>query len=326
MKIYWIKSLTPYETLAYENIIMNDPAITGDVLLIYQHSNAIIVGNNQNTREEINRQFVQEHNIQLARRLSGGGAVYHDLGNVCFSFITDYNKQSGYERFLTPILGFLQSLGLNAEFKGRNDILVNGAKISGNAQYVSGNRIVSHGTLLFNVNLSILASALNPSKIKYESKGIQSVRKRVTNIFDELPTKMDVHEFVQRLVNYFVANKHGELVEVPAEQYAAKLAELRAKFSSEEWIYNKAANFTFSNANKFDGGILKINGNIEQGIIKELVFEGDFLSKQNVREIEPLFAGVKLNESAILKVLDSIKFEEYFGTITKQEILTLLLG
>lgn len=326
MQIYKIDSKTPYTTLAIENLIMNDPEISGDVLLIYQHENAIILGNNQNTHEEINRQYVKEHKIELARRLSGGGAVYHDLGNVNFSFITDYNRQGGYERFLKPIIDFLNSLGLNAEFHGRNDLLVNGCKVSGNAQYISKNRIVSHGTLLFKVDLSILASSLNPSKIKYESKGIQSVRARVTNILDELKEKITVDEFINKLISYFVKHYNAEVKEVPLKKYEKQLKELQDKFSSDQWIYNKAANFKFSNGNKFKGGIIHIKGNIEKGIINELVFEGDFLSKKNVKEIEHLFKGVELNEKALLKVLDSISFEEYFGTIEKNEIIELLLG
>ncbi|EGV00471.1 lipoate--protein ligase [Mycoplasmopsis columbina] len=326
MKIFRIKSQSPYETLSLENLIMNDPDMTGDILLIYQHSNAIIVGNNQNTREEINRQYVQENKIELARRLSGGGAVYHDSGNVNFSFITDYDQKGGYERFLTPIISFLRSLGLNAEFKGRNDLLVNDAKVSGNAQYLSKNRIVSHGTLLFKVDLTKLSNALNPSKIKYESKGIQSIRKRVTNIWDELENKIDVEEFISRLINYFIEHNNAIYEEIPYAKYQKDLEILKAKFSSEDWIYNKAANFTFTNGNKYPGGIINIKGNIKEGIIKELVFEGDFLSKSNVKEIEHFFINVPLNEKSIMEVLDSINFENYFGTLEKTEIIELLLG
>ncbi|QSF13514.1 lipoate--protein ligase [Mycoplasma sp. Mirounga ES2805-ORL] len=326
MKIFNLKQNSPYETLALENIIMNDESIQGDVLLIYQHTNAIVVGNNQNTHEEINRQYVIDNNIDLARRLSGGGAVYHDLGNVNFSFITDYNKKGGYERFLEPIIKFLRSLGLDAQFKGRNDLLVNGAKVSGNAQYLNKNRIVSHGTLLFDVDLTKLGNALNPSRIKYESKGIQSVRARVTNILDELKTKITVKEFIEKLINFFVKNNNAELVEVPIKKYQGKLNELKTKFSSEEWIFNKAANFNFSNGEKFAGGILKIKGNVEKGIIQKLVFEGDFLSKKDVKEIEPLFSNIKLREEDILNILNKINFEDYFGTIQKDEIIKLLLG
>ncbi|VEU60427.1 Lipoate-protein ligase A [Mycoplasmopsis bovigenitalium] len=326
MKIYRIKETSPYITLPIENIILNDPDMTGDILILYQHDNAIIIGANQNTHEEINRQYVIEKDIKLARRKSGGGAVYHDMGNINFSFITDYNGQSGYERFLAPIIDFLRSLGLNAEFHGRNDVHVNGAKISGNAQYLSKNRIVSHGTILYNVDLTKLSNALNPARIKYESKGIQSVRSRVTNVYDELIEKMDVEEFIQRLIAYFVEHKNAKLHEIPYDKYKQQLDELSKFVSSDEWIYNKAATFTFKSGNKFKGGIINVKGNIEKGIIKNIKFEGDFLSKKDVSEIEPLFNEILLSEDAIRSVFTKFNFAEYFGTITQEELLSLILG
>ncbi|MGV2392611.1 UNVERIFIED_CONTAM: lipoate--protein ligase [Campylobacter lari] len=234
MKIYRIKETTPYITLALENIIMNDSDIQGDVLILYQHDNAVIIGNNQNAYEEINRNYVKENNIKLARRKSGGGAVYHDLGNINFSFISDKSDNNSYQKFLSPIINFLNSLGLNAEFHGRNDILVNGFKISGNAQYISGNRIVSHGTILFDVDMTKLSGALKPNKIKFESKGIQSVRARVSNIINLLPEKTDVETFILNLINYFVEKENSQLLEIEYSKYEEKLKELKKLFSSEE--------------------------------------------------------------------------------------------
>ncbi|VDR42502.1 Lipoate-protein ligase A [Mycoplasmopsis caviae] len=205
--------------------------------------------------------------------------------------------------------------------------MVNGCKISGNAQYISQNRIVSHGTLLFNVDLSKLSKALNPAKVKYESKGIQSIRSRVTNIYDELVNKISAEDFITRLINYFVKNFSGEYLEVDYAKYQEQLDILSSKFSNEDWIYNKAANFKYQNGAKFPGGILVVKGDIEQGIIKNLVFEGDFLSKKNVHEIEHMFDNVKLNEENLLKVLGNIEnLDEYFGTVTKEEIISLLIG
>ncbi|BAP00770.1 lipoate-protein ligase A [Mycoplasmopsis californica HAZ160_1] len=326
MQIYRIKETSPYITLPIENLILNDPEMTGDILILYQHDNAIIIGNNQNAHEEINRQYVLDHNIKLARRKSGGGAVYHDMGNINFSFITDYNKQGGYERFLAPIIGFLRSLGLNAEFHGRNDVHVNGCKISGNAQYLSKNRIVSHGTILYNVDLTKLSSALNPARIKYESKGIQSVRARVTNVYQELKEKMPVEKFITKLINYFIQHNNGELKEVPYEKYKIQLEKMMNEVSSEDWIFNKGATFTFRSGDKFKGGIVHVKGNIEKGIINDLRFEGDFLSKKDVREIEPLFNNLPLTENSLRQVFNSIDFIEYFGTVTQDEIIKLILG
>ncbi|WP_029513841.1 lipoate--protein ligase [Mycoplasmopsis primatum] len=326
MKIFVIESHSPYETLAYENIIMNDPDIKGDVLVLYQHNNAIIIGNNQNAYEEINREYVKEHKIDLARRKSGGGAVFHDLNNLNFSFISDKSDNNSYQKFLKPIINFLNSLGLQAEFHGRNDILANGCKISGNAQYISGNRIVSHGTLLFNVDMTNLSKALNPNKIKFESKGIKSVRARVANINDLLPKKMTVDEFKNSLVSYFVKNENSTLEEIPYAKYEKKLIELRDLFSSDEWKYNRFADFTYTNTQKFPGGLITVYGTIENSIIKNIIFAGDFLSKKDIREVEPLFKNIHYDEASIRKVLDKIDMENYFGTLTKDEIVQIILG
>ncbi|WP_029906446.1 lipoate--protein ligase [Mycoplasmopsis opalescens] len=326
MKIFRVKETSPYITLPIENLMANDPDLTGDILLIYQHDNAIIIGNNQNAYEEINRQYVQEKQIKLARRLSGGGAVYHDLGNINFSFITDYDHKGGYEKFLAPIIDFLRSLGLNAEFHGRNDVHVNGCKISGNAQYLAKNRIISHGTLLFDVDLTKLSLALNPAKIKYESRGIQSIRSHVTNILDELKEKISAEEFITKLINYFVSHANGEFLEIPYAKYETKLKELTEKFSKDDWIFNRAATFTFQNGAKFPGGVVVVKGNIEEGEIKELVFEGDFLSKKNIHDIEGLFKNVPLRETNLREIFEKFDFENYFGTVTKDEIIELLLG
>ncbi|MBW0594313.1 lipoyltransferase [Mycoplasmopsis anatis] len=326
MKIFRIKSTSPYTTLSLEELITSDPEMTGDIFLIYQHDNAVIIGRNQNAYEEIKRDYIEENKIELARRISGGGAVYHDLGNINFSFITDYNKQAGYEKFLQPIISFLNSLGLNAEFQGRNDILCNGAKISGNAQFIKGNRIVSHGTLLFDVDLTKLSNALNPSKLKLESKGVQSIRQRVTNIAKELNYSMSVEEFIEKLIEHFVKNGDGEIIEIPYKKYEDKLNQMIEYKKSNEWLYNKNADFQASNAKKFPGGILKIKYNVENNKFKEIVFEGDFLSKLDVNEMIGKFDNLEYSKQAVIDVLNSIRFEEYFGTIQIDEILELIFG
>ncbi|WP_129725426.1 lipoate--protein ligase [Mycoplasmopsis citelli] len=326
MKIYVSKSYSPYITLSLEELIVNDPEQTGDILYLYQHDNAVIIGRNQNAHEEIKRDYIQANNIELARRNSGGGAVYHDLGNINFSFITDNNKKGGYEAFLTPIIGYLNSLGLNAEFKGRNDLLCNGAKISGNAQFIKGNRIVSHGTLLFDVDLTKLANALNPSKLKMESKGIQSARQRVTNIAKELNYSINEQEFIDGLVKYFIDHFGAKLEELPLEKYSKKLEELRKFKSSEEWIYGKNPQFSAENAAKFTNGILKVKLNVVENKVKDILFEGDFLATKDLDDVLHLFKGIEFKKEAFAQVLDQIDLNTYFGGIAKEEILDLIFG
>ncbi|TNK92097.1 lipoyltransferase [Mycoplasmopsis pullorum] len=330
MKIYRVKETSPYITLSYEELITKDPEMSGDILMIYQHDNAVIIGKNQNAYEEIKRDYVEANKIELARRISGGGAVYHDLGNINFSFITDYDKKGGYERFLKPIIDFLNSLGLNAVFHGRNDLLCNGAKISGNAQFIHKNRIVSHGTLLFDVDLSKLSNALNPSKLKIQSKGIQSIRQRVTNIAKELNYSMKVDEFIDRLIKFFVENYEASYEEIPTQKYTKQLKELSDIRKSHEWIYGKNPNFMAENVDKFVGGIIKVKYTVENDKFKDFAFEGDFLSKKNVEEVSELIIGKNYDREEFLdflnKLNDSNNFEEYFGSLKPEEIANLVFG
>ncbi|CNS06059.1 lipoate-protein ligase A [Salmonella enterica subsp. enterica serovar Typhimurium str. DT104] len=213
MKIYTTKNTSPFYTLVCEEIILKDEENQEDILYFYQHKNAIIIGKNQNIYEEIKLEEVEEENIEIYRRLSGGGAVYHDLGNINFSFISQ-KQNHNYQKFLSPIIEFFRSLGLKAEFKGRNDLIVNGAKVSGNAQIIFKNKIVHHGTILFNANLAKLAQVLKPSRLKIESKGIKSVRQRVTNILYEMEEQIDDNEFIYRLISFFEKKYQTKSVDV----------------------------------------------------------------------------------------------------------------
>ncbi|WP_025755139.1 lipoate--protein ligase [Mycoplasmopsis cricetuli] len=328
MKLFLSKETSPYFNLSLEELIATDSNFANeDVVFLYQHDNAVIIGKNQNAYEEIKRDYIKENKIELSRRISGGGAVYHDLGNVNFSFITNYNKdKTSYQRFLAPIIGYLNSLGLNAEFKGRNDLLCNGAKISGNAQFIKGKRIVSHGTLLFDVDLTKLVNALNPSKLKIQSKGIQSVRQRVTNIAKELNYSLTVEEFISGLVKYFVEHHGAKYEEIDTRKYQPELDKLISYRASEQWIYGTNPIFNVQNVIKYPNGILKVKLNIEHNKIKEIAFEGDFLSKKDLNDVIELFKNIEYKKEAFAKVLDQIDLNLYFGGIEKEEILTLVFG
>ncbi|MRS04884.1 lipoate--protein ligase, partial [bacterium] len=153
----------PAVNLALEEYMLRQSDLHEDLLLFYINEPSIIIGRHQNTLEEINRDYVEEHNIHIVRRLSGGGAVYHDLGNLNFSFITDYQAENfqNFRKFTEPVVRALSTLGVKAELTGRNDIQIDERKVSGNAQYISRGRMVSHGTLLFNSDLSHVSDALN---------------------------------------------------------------------------------------------------------------------------------------------------------------------
>src|SRR5690625_6345332 len=187
----------PRINLALEEYVLRNKRREESFVLFRSNEPSIIIGRNQNTLEEINHEYVREHGIHVVRRVSGGGAVYHDLGNLNFSIITDYAMErfNNYEYFTKPVVDVLRSLGVPAEVSGRNDILVDERKISGNAQFTTGGRMLSHGTVLFDSNLEEVVNALDVKMSKIESKGLKSVRSRVVNIAGFLKEEVKIGEF-----------------------------------------------------------------------------------------------------------------------------------
>ncbi|UWD34195.1 lipoate--protein ligase [Mesomycoplasma molare] len=325
MKIYISKNYSPFFNLVLEEIMAKDENNNEDIIFIYQHSNAIIIGRNQNAFKEVKLDILKEEKIELYRRLSGGGAVFHDLGNINFSFITKKDEM-GYQKFLKPVLEFLKTLNLNAEFKGRNDLMINGAKFSGNAQFIHKDKIVHHGTMLFDANLSKLAKVLNPSKLKIQSKGIESIRQRVTNLINELETKITVDEFINKFAIFLEQKYDAKILEIP-NQYINEIEKLATLRSSEDWIFGKNPEFSIFNEEKTAGGILQISSEIKENKIQNIKFEGDFLSKLNTGEISNLLIGHNFNKESVEYVLQSIKnINDYFGNITIEEILKVMFG
>lgn len=324
MKIILSNSNDPYYNLSLEEILLKDNNINEDIVLIYINQNAIIIGRNQNAHEEINSDYVSENEIKLVRRVSGGGAVYHDKGNINFSFITKKEKNS-YSKFLEPIILFLKSLGLNASFKGKNDLVIDGFKVSGNAQYIYKERIFHHGTLLFDTNLSILGQALRVNKLKLESKGIKSARQRVSNIRPLLNEDMSPEEFSSKLINFF-EGKGYVLFDITNYKVNEIKALLNVRKSSG-WIFGKNPEFVVNNEKRFFGGTISVHINIKENIITEILFRGDFLSSIEIDDLYKLFINQDFNDRNIKRIINDIdNFDNYFEKIKKDELCELILG
>lgn len=331
MKIYTTENTSPFYTLVCEEIILKDEQNFDDILYFYQHKNAIIIGKNQNIYEEIKIDEIEKENIEVYRRLSGGGAVYHDLGNINFSFITKKQNHS-YQKFLSPIIEFFKSLGLKAEFKGRNDLIVNGAKVSGNAQIIHKDKIVHHGTILFNANLAKLGQVLRPNRLKIESKGIKSIRQRVTNILHEMEEPIDDSEFIFKLISFF--EKKYETKAVDVENYFENgisnhknFQEISQLRKSKNWVFGTNPFFSYENAKRTSAGILKVLANIEKNLIVKIKFEGDFLSQRSIEEIENILENKEFNRDILeIELLNIHNLEEYFGSIPLNEILDTIFG
>lgn len=323
MKYILSNSFDPCFNLALEEYIFKTVGGLEDFIILWQNDNTIVIGRHQNTIEEINSDFVQENNINVVRRITGGGAVYHDLGNLNFSFITGYdqNDMIDYKKYTIPVINALKKLGIDAELSGRNDLTIDGKKFSGNAQSMHKGRILHHGTLLFDSNLDILGKVLNVQPDKIQSKGIKSVRSRVTNIKDYLKKDTDVNGFKELLLKNLFENNNLEEYCLSEDDMnnINKLKE--SKYDTWEWNYGKSPKFNFKNSKRFANGKLEVLLNVNNGHITECKMYGDFLALSAVDELEDKIKGTKYEKSNIEALLKNVNLIQYFGNITLDEIL-----
>lgn len=317
----------PRVNLAIEEYAVKYLDINESYLLFYINEPSIIIGKNQNTIEEINVDYVEEKGIHVVRRLSGGGAVYHDLGNLNFSFITkdDGDSFHNFKKFTGPVVEALHKLGIQAEMSGRNDILANGLKISGNAQFSTKGRMFSHGTLMFQTNMDDVVAALKVRKDKIESKGIKSIRSRVTNIADLLETPMTIEEFRQFLLKNIFAGE-DEIPEYRLDDKDWKVIKQisQERYKSWDWNYGKSPAFNIQRSHRFPVGLIDARLDVKNGLIKSCKIYGDFFGVGDVEEIENGLQGVKYEKSAIKQALASLDVPHYFGKVTKDELVDLL--
>ena len=304
-------------TNAYFNLAMEEYFLKNcneDIFLLWRNENAIIVGKNQNTLSEINYDYVKNNNIKVVRRQSGGGAVFHDLGNINFTFIScNDNSFSDFKRFTMPIIDALKELGIEAEFSGRNDLLINNQKFSGNAQYNYKNKVMHHGTLLFSSEINDLSNALKVKPSKFEGKGVKSVKSRVTNISSHLKKEMSVLEFKDYLMNFI--NKRDEnsrFYELSDEDMKNINKLVEEKYSTWEWNFGNSPKYSLNNELKYPGGNVEFNLDVKDGIIKNIKFFGDFFGKEDVSFIEDKLKNIKHSEDSIKDALKDVNIDNYF--------------
>lgn len=315
-------STDPTYNLAFEEVVLRRRT-KGDYLILWQNANAIIIGRNQNTLQEINPDFVERHNIQVVRRNTGGGAVYHDLGNLNYSFITDADDADSAARFTAPVISALQQLSLKAESSGRNDILVAGQKVSGTAQQRIKNRILHHGTLLFNANTEMIAGSLNPDPEKFRSKAVKSVRSRVGNIRSHLMNDMDISAFWAHLKTTLSAD--GIIPTVLTANELAEVHKLQAeKYRSWQWNYGTGPKMNTVNRKRWAGGSLEIHADILKGCIEDLVIYGDFLALRPIDPIRNALIGCPYRRDDVQQILATLPLSDCLGGITAEEFLQTL--
>lgn len=330
MKFIDNKGITdPTINLALEEYVLRNFGEKDSFLLFYINAPSIIIGKNQNSIEEINTDYVEENGIKVVRRLSGGGAVYHDEGNLNFSFITkdDGDSFHNFAKFTEPVVKALNEMGVPAELIGRNDLLVEGRKISGNAQFVTQGRMFSHGTLMFDSEIEHVVEALNVREEKIESKGIKSIRSRVANITEYLEEKVTMEEFKERILCSIFAV--DDLADVPTYELTdedwKKVHEISEnRYQKWEWNYGKSPAFNKQASHKFPSGLLDVRLDVKKGMIENCIIYGDFFGIGEIKELEEALIGVRHEREAVSEALKDLDIPHYLGKITKEEFVNLI--
>lgn len=320
--------------LAIEYYLLNEIELDEPILLFYINDNSIIIGKNQNAYEEVNTTYVEENGVKVVRRFSGGGAVYHDLGVLNFCFITQDDGDSfrNFKRFTQPVIDALHKMGVeDAELRGRNDLVIGDKKFSGNAMYAKNNRMTSHGTLMFDTQIDAVVGALNPKKHKLESKGIKSIRSRVTNIkpyMDDEFQRLNTKEFRERLLlNIYDVEDTAEIKEyVLTDKDWEEIEKFAAKYTDNwDWNYGESPNFDLERDARFEGvGTVEVKLNVENGTITDLKMFGDFFGLGEISDVEDHLRNVKYEKSAIQAALEELNLNKYIGDVSAEEVTNLI--
>ena len=295
-------------------------------VMLWQNDHAIIIGKHQNTLAEINESYVKEQGIRVVRRLSGGGAVYHDMGNLNYTIIADAQEESlDFGRFCDMVIRALAKAGVKAERNGRNDMTIDGKKFSGNAQYVRNGRIMHHGTILFDSNMSVLAGALQVDPAKIQAKGVKSVRSRVTNVRPYLPEDLTLEQFRAFLLESILEEFPGEKYELTAEDVAAITASKNTRYDTWEWNFGYSPACTVSKKQRFEGcGSVEAFMDINKGCIRNITFRGDFFAAEDPAALAEVLKDCPLEETALAGRLGNMDISRYFMGLNLESFLQLL--
>jgi len=315
-------SRDPSFNLALEEHLLKEAEELESCIMIWQNNPSIIIGRYQNTYEEISQAFVEENKIDVIRRITGGGAVYHDLGNINFSFINvSENKKVDFHRYNQVIVSLLMGIGVKAELSSRNDITIDGKKFSGTAQYIHKNKVLHHGTLLYNSRLDTLGQALRVSSLKYQSKSVKSVQSRVTNICDYLPQPLSVDEFKNLLVKKLSDS-------IPTEEYKLathaleKVVELQEqKYKTWEWNYGSSPDFNFKKTCSLPCGLVEVRLNLSAGYIRNIKVYGDFFGIKEIVDFENHLVGTKYECVSLQNKLLELPLADYFGSVSADDLI-----
>ena len=323
----------PQTNLAIEYYLLNEKKLDEPILLFYINKPSIIIGKNQNTRAEINQDYVNEHNVEVVRRLSGGGAVYHDYGNICFCFITSDDGDSfrNFKKFTSPVIEALHKMGVEgAKLEGRNDLLIDGKKFSGNAMYSKNGRMTAHGTLMFDVYTEETLNVLRPKKEKLTSKGVKSVRSRVTNIkpyMDEKYQDMTIEKFREYLLlNIYNVDSLDDVKEyqLTDEDWEHIIAFREEYTGNYDWNYGEDPDYELVREGRTPAGQIEFHFDISKGHIKDIKIYGDFFGLGEISDVEDKLRGTEYTKESLTDTLNQIDLNKYFGDLTVEQLVDLM--
>lgn len=330
MYFYRSPSADPYYNLALEQHLFEGQGRTRDIFMLWQNDNTIVIGKNQNTEAEINSEFVKANGIKVVRRLSGGGAVYHDMGNLNFTFIVGDTGEKkliqDFGFFCVPVAEALRELGVTAEISGRNDILIDGKKFSGNAQYRRDGRVLHHGTIMFASDLSMLGKALNVSREKLENKGVKSVGSRVTNVSEHLKDPVTLEAFEEVLKRHVLPEGYKTITF--SEQDEKEITKLRdERYATWRWNYAAKPRYSVMKSAWVEGcGSIKFYLSIKDGRIEDIESFGDYFGDGDFETLAALIRGSELTEGSLSAALGNTETGEYFRGLDRATLIGILCG
>lgn len=315
-------SNSPFYNLALEEYLFENSE--EDVFMLWQNDNTIVIGRYQNTIEEISLDYVRDNKINIVRRLSGGGAVYHDMGNINFTYITsgEYEVFS-FEHFTKHIRDVLSEYGVESSFSGRNDLNIGGRKFSGNAQYMKNGKVLHHGTLLYDSNLEVLTRALQVNQAKMQSKAVKSIHERVTNIKEHMKEDIPIETFIEALFEKIAKTEETKRIELTEKDKELIHKKEEERYGTWEWNYGDSPKCNVRKTRKHEYGLVDIFLDVENGRIANVKFHGDFFAGGEIKEIENSLIGCKLEEKEIQENL--IEFDNYIFGIDSKWLTDMLL-
>ena len=323
-----VPSTDPAFNLALEQYVFDALPRNKNYFFLWQNDNAVIVGRHQNTMAEVNEEYIKEKRIRVVRRLSGGGAVYHDLGNLNFTYIQDAASgiQLDLGLFCRPLAQAICSLGAHAVVNGRNDITIDNRKFSGNAQYVKDGRVMHHGTILFDSDLNAASRALTPDPEKVISKGVKSVRSRMTTLREQLPGRITLEEFKTLLLQKLFADKPMSHYTFTVDDMAEIEALRRSRYNTWEWNWGGSPPCDLIRKGRVKGcGSVECRFHIQNGVITHADFRGDFFSATEPEILAERFVGLRPTEEDYRKALSGVNVSEYFLGLTNEAFLNILI-